>query len=199
MKKPYITIVSGLPRSGTSMMMQLLTAGGLPALTDHIRKEDEDNPKGYFEFEPVKRTQQDSSWVPRAQGKVVKMVYSLLKDLPDDQTYKVIFMDRTISEVIASQKKMLTRSGRTGAAISDEKLAGLFQTDLDRFKKWIQRKDNFSILYIQHRALIESPRDQCDIIYDFLGQSLDPVAAAAVVDPSLYRNRNKTLERGVGE
>jgi hypothetical protein len=181
------------------MMMQLLTAGGLPALTDHLRKEDEDNPKGYFEFEPVKKTKQDSSWVPLARGKVVKMVYSLLEDLPDDQTYKVIFMDRTISEVIASQKKMLKRSGRTGAAISDEKLSELFTEDLNRFKEWISNKSNFSILYIPHRALIESPRIQCDMINDFLDHSLDPGAAASVVDPALYRNRNETVERGVDE
>ena len=199
MNKPYITIVSGLPRSGTSMMMQLLTAGGLTALTDHLRKEDEDNPKGYLEFEPVKRTKQDSSWVPDARGKVVKMVYSLLYDLPDNQTYKVIFMDRTIAEVIASQKKMLNRSGRKGAKISDAQLAGLFTKDLGRFNEWIQQKENFSILYIQHRALIEAPRIQCDIINDFLDHSLDTIAAASVVDPSLYRNRTETRERGVGE
>ena len=111
---PFITIVSGLPRSGTSMMMQVIEAGGIPALTDNPRARDEDNPQGYYEFEPVKQTRDDPSWVPGARGKVVKMVYRLLYDLPGDQDYRVIFMRRNIDEVLTSQKKMLQRSGKPG-------------------------------------------------------------------------------------
>src|SRR5574337_153211 len=102
-KDDVITIVSGLPRSGTSMMMQMLHRGGIPAVTDEIRSADEDNPKGYYEFEPVKKTKEDASWLARAGGKVVKMVYRLLYDLPGDYAYHVVFMRRNLREVIASQ------------------------------------------------------------------------------------------------
>jgi hypothetical protein len=187
---PFITIVSGLPRSGTSMMMQLVEAGGIPALADHLRTKDEDNPRGYYEFEPVKKTRDDPSWVPGARGKVVKMVYRLLYDLPDDQEYRVIFMRRNIDEVLASQKKMLQRSGKQGAAISDEKLKELFVAELEKFERWIATKTNFSILSVDYREMIASPETQCKRINGFLGGALDYDRAAAAVDPSLYRNRS---------
>src|SRR5438046_6429896 len=110
--KSYITVVSGLPRSGTSLMMQMLRAGGMPVRTDGFRKADEDNPRGYLEYEPVKRTREDSSWVSDAVGKAVKVVYLLLRDLPDGFDYRVILMRRSLREVLASQSAMLMRSGR---------------------------------------------------------------------------------------
>ena len=189
MKVPFITIVSGLPRSGTSMMMQAIEAGGIPALTDNIRKKDEDNPKGYYEFEAVKKTKDNSSWVPSAQGKVVKMVYILLYDLPDDYEYRVIFMRRNMDEVLASQKIMLERSGKQGAKISDEKLAALFNTQLAKLDHWIADRKNFSILPVNHQDMITSPKVQCERINKFLGGVLDVDAAAEIVNPALYRNR----------
>lgn len=189
MNLPFITIVSGLPRSGTSMMMQALEAGGIPALSDNIRKKDEDNPKGYYEFEPVKKTKDDPSWVPKAQGKVVKMVYRLLYDLPDQYEYRVIFMRRDLKEVLASQKVMLQRSGQQGANVGDQKLAELFQSQLATFDQWIAARKNFSILSINYKEMISSPKVQCERINDFLGGVLDSDASAAAVDPSLYRNR----------
>ena len=189
MDLPFITIVSGLPRSGTSMMMQALEAGGIPALIDNIRKDDEDNPKGYYEFEPVKKTKDDPSWVPAARGKVVKMVYSLLYDLPEEHEYRVIFMRRNMDEVLASQNKMLKRSGKPGADVEDERLAELFQAQLEKFDRWISARKNFSILYVEYRDMIASPRPQCERINDFLGKILDTDKALAIVDPSLYRNR----------
>lgn len=185
----FITIVSGLPRSGTSMMMQAIEAGGIPALTDHIRKEDEDNPKGYYEFEPVKKTKKDSSWVPGARGKVVKMVYSLLYDLPDGHEYRVVFIRRNMDEVLASQRKMLERSGKQGAKVSDEKLAELFHSQLEAFDRWITTQKNFSILRVNYRDMIDSPRFQCERINNFLDGVLDIEASVSAVDPSLYRNR----------
>jgi len=189
MNSPYTTIVSGLPRSGTSMMMQVLSAGGIEPLTDHVRKEDEDNPKGYYEYEPVKRTKADPSWVPEARGKSVKMVYSLLYDLPDGYKYRVLFMDRDINEVIASQKTMLKRLGREGAKVGDGKLKELFKTDIDRLKRWLAWKCNFTVLYINHKEMIISPFAQCNRINKFLDNILDIAAASTVVDPDLYRNR----------
>ena len=190
MDLPFITIVSGLPRSGTSMMMQAVEAGGIPALADHIRVKDEDNPKGYYEFEPVKKTKDDPSWVPGARGKVVKMVYSLLYDLPEAYEYRVIFMRRNMDEVLASQKKMLERSGKQGADVSDEKLAELFTSQLTKFDRWVAARSNIALLSIDYKDMVASPKAQCEKIGEFLGGVLDTDAAAAAVDPSLYRNRS---------
>src|SRR2546428_1479705 len=110
-EQQFITIVSGLPRSGTSMMMRMLDAGGLPVLVDNIRKADDDNPYGYYEFEPVKRLSSDSSWLREARGKAFKMVYALLYELPKDYDYRVIVMQRKMDEIIASQRAMLCRQG----------------------------------------------------------------------------------------
>lgn len=189
-QQPFITIVSGLPRSGTSMMMQVIEAGGVPALTDNLRTRDEDNPQGYYEFEPVKKTKEDPSWVPGARGKVVKMVYRLLYDLPGDYEYRVIFMRRNIDEVLASQKIMLQRSGKQGAAISDERLKELFVGELEKFEHWIATRKNFSILSVDYSDMVASPETQCKRINEFLGGVLDGDRAAAAVDPSLYRNRS---------
>ncbi|MBC2715097.1 MAG: sulfotransferase family protein [Desulfobacteraceae bacterium] len=189
MNKSYITIVSGLPRSGTSMMMQILEAGGIPILTDNIRKLDEDNPKGYYEFEPVKKTKDDPSWVPEAQGKAVKIIYRLIQDLPDGYEYRVLFMQRKMDEVLASQKAMLQRSGKQGATVGDDKLAKLFERQLNEFQAWIRGKQNFSILTINYHDMIHSPQSLCQKVNSFLGEVLDMASAASIVDPTLYRNR----------
>lgn len=190
MNSSKIIIVSGLPRSGTSMMMQVLSAGGIEPLTDNIRKKDKDNPRGYYEYEPAKKTDEDPIWVQKADGKVVKMVYSLLYDLPHDHEYQVIFMDRDINEVLSSQKKMLKRLGREGAKVGDDKLKRLFKKDLSKFKLWISGKDNFSILFVNYKEMVESSLSQCKKINSFLGDILDVDSAATVVDPNLYRNRS---------
>lgn len=186
----FITIVSGLPRSGTSMMMQALEAGGLPILTDHLRAEDEDNPRGYYEFEPAKRTKQDSSWVSKARGKVVKVIYRLIYDLPDQYPYRIIFMSREIGEVLVSQSKMLERLGRNGAKVGNEKLAELFAKQLAEFNSWIEKRDNFSMVEVDYKDMINNPVSQCKIINSFLGAQLNIDAFASAVDPSLYRNRS---------
>lgn len=185
----FITIVSGLPRSGTSMMMQALDVGGLQILTDHIREKDEDNPKGYYEFEPAKRTKDDPSWVSKARGKVVKVIYRLIYGLPDEYQYRIIFMSREIDEVLASQKKMLQRSGRSGAKVGDDKLAELFTKQSSEFKSWIDSQRNFSMLLINYKDMINNPVSQCERINAFLEVDLDIDTFASVVDPTLYRNR----------
>jgi hypothetical protein len=190
MEKSFITIVAGLPRSGTSMMMQAIEAGGIPALTDGIREKDVDNPKGYYEFEAVKKTKADASWVSEAEGKVVKMVYSLLYDLPDDHAYRVVFLQREMKEVLASQRKMLERTGEKGASVGDEKLSELFKAQLEKFHKWIAEKDNFSIVLIDYKDMIESPIEQAKKVNALLGNILDKDGFVSAVDPSLYRNRS---------
>jgi hypothetical protein len=189
MDNNFITIVSGLPRSGTSMMMQALDAGGMEIVTDNIRKSDTDNPKGYYEFEPVKKTKEDASWLPKAVGKGVKMIYRLLFDLPAEFQYRIIFMDRNIEEVIASQNKMLERSGKSGADISDEKLAELYKKELKRAYKWIEDNENASMITINYKDMIQDPLFNCGRVNEFLGNCLDTDKMALVIDPSLYRNK----------
>jgi hypothetical protein len=184
-----ITIVSGLPRSGTSLMMQMIRAGGIPALTDEQRAADEDNPRGYLEFEAVKKTKQDPSWLSQADGKVVKMVHLLLYDLPADRDYHVVFMRRNIKEVLASQKKMLQRSGRQGAAMSDDALANVFDGQLKKLLPWLAGQKNFKVLEVAYNDLMSDPKPQIQKISQFLGGTLDTAAMAAAIDPTLYRNR----------
>ncbi len=167
-KRPYVIIVSGLPRSGTSMMMKAIHAGGIEPLVDHVRKADEDNPKGYYEFEPVKQTKHDASWLQRAAGKVVKMVYRLLYDLPAGYDYRIIFMRRDLAEVLASQKKMLERSGKAGGGLAEEKMALLFKAELSNCEKWLDEQSNFKVLYINHRDMINNPLMECQNINAFL-------------------------------
>jgi len=189
-KRDYVVIVSGLPRSGTSMAMNAIAAGGVEPLVDHVRKADEDNPKGYWEFESVKKTKEDAEWIEQASGKTVKMVYRLLYDLPVNYWYKVVFMRRDLKEVLASQDKMLARSEKSAGAIPDEKMEALFSAELDKCSKWLAEQPNFKVLYIDHRDMINDGLAQAQEINDFLDGGLDVEAMAAVVDPDLYRNRN---------
>jgi hypothetical protein len=189
MDSNFVTVVSALPRSGTSLMMQALDAGGMPVLTDDIRKRDEDNPQGYCEFEAVKKTKSDPAWVTGAVGKAVKMVYQLLYDLPKDYEYRVIFMRRNMDEVLASQRIMLRRRGEQGADVGDDRLAELFQRDLDRVRQWLDNQDNMSVLAIDYNEMVKSPLSECHRVNAFLGLGLDLDKMASVVDPSLYRNK----------
>ena len=185
----FITVVSGLPRSGTSLMMQMLAAGGLPPLTDHVRAADEDNPRGYLEFEPVKRTRQDSSWVPTALDKCVKMVYLLLRDLPPAYPYRVILMRRDLTEVIASQGTMLRRSGKQGGNLPPDRMAALYTGQLSQITEWLARQPNFSTLEIQHRDCLYRTAPTAAAINTFLGGTLDESRMTAAIDPTLHRNR----------
>ncbi len=190
MERDFITIVSGLPRSGTSMMMQAIEAGGIPVLADHLRTKDDDNPKGYYEFEPVKKTKQDPSWVPGARGKVVKVIYSLLYDLPQNFHYRVVFLERSIEEVLVSQKKMLRRCGQKGGGVDDQKMIALFTAQLARFNHWIRNQQCFSLLPVRYTEMIAEPLAAAEKINQFLGGGLDVQAMARAVDPNLYRKKN---------
>ena len=190
-KRDYVIVVSGLPRSGTSMMMKAVDAGGIEPIIDNIRQADEDNPKGYYEFALVKKTKEDISWLKDASGRVVKMVYRLLYDLPADYQYRVIFMRRDLKEVLASQNKMLERSGRAGGGISDEQMEALFTAELQKCEKWLAEQPNFKVLYVSHRDMINDGPAQVEKINAFLDGGLNTEAMAATVDPALYRNRNQ--------
>lgn len=189
MGNDVITIVSGLPRSGTSMMMRMLDEGGLPTITDEVRKADEDNPKGYYEFEPVKKTKQDASWVPTARGKAVKMVYALLYDLPAGFDYRVIFMRRRLEEVIESQDVMLQRRGKGGGQLSTEQLVRSFEAQLAKVYDWLAAQAHFKTIYIDYNEIMKDPAPSAAAINAFCGGTLDEGAMCAVVDPALYRRR----------
>jgi hypothetical protein len=189
--KQILTIVSGLPRSGTSMMMRMLETGGMPVLVDNIRVADDDNPGGYYEFEPVKQTKQDASWLKQASGKAVKMVYRLLYDLPTEYEYRVLFMRRNLDEVLASQKVMLTRHGKDDGAVQDEQMSKLFRSQLAEFMSWIARQPNFRMLEVDYNQMLADPPTMIAKINDFLGGTLDSEAMAGVVNPTLYRNRKQ--------
>lgn len=184
-----ITIVSGLPRSGTSMMMKILEDGGMKVLTDNLRTADEDNPKGYYEFELVKEMKERQEWLMSAKGKVVKVISALLKDLPADFNYKVIFMQRNMAEVLASQKKMLIRRGESTNTISDEKMEKVFQSHLNQVDKWLQSQDNFEVLYIHYNKILKEPESYLYEINSFMGNILDLNKMRGVVDKRLYRNK----------
>jgi len=186
-----VTVVSGLPRSGTSLMMMMLEAGGMQVLTDKIRTADEDNPEGYYEFERVKQIEQDQSWLEDAKGKAVKMVAELLKHLPPDYTYKVIFMRRKMEEILASQKQMLIRRGAPTDRVSDERMAKLFTEYLERVEAWIAEQPNMEVIYVGYNEVLENPVEEAKRINQFLGNTLNVEKMVGVVDSTLYRQRGR--------
>ena len=185
----FVTIVSGLPRSGTSMMMHMLEAGGMTVITDNQRTADVDNPQGYFEFEPAKTTKDDPSWLDGAEGKVVKMVYKLLYDLPDRFQYRVLVMRRAMQEVLASQRKMLERLGKPTDTVPDEKIGALLARQLREFDQWVRKQPNFTVLDVDYNQMVADPAPLIEKVNTFLGGGLDTVAMRSVVEPELYRNR----------
>jgi hypothetical protein len=185
-----IVVVSGLPRSGTSMAMKMLEAGGLRVVTDGLRSADEDNPKGYYEDERVKDLHQpgDKAWLRDARGKVVKIISFLLKSLPADNNYQVLFMHRSLREIVASQNKMLVRRGEKNDT-SDERAVQLLDEQV-RDARFFLRRPQFDVLELNYGEMLQGARPQALRIAEFLGQPLDVEKMAQVVDVQLYRNRS---------
>lgn len=189
MTRAYVTLVSGLPRSGTSMMMKMLEAGGLPVVADHIRSADEDNPKGYYEFERVKKIETDKAWLPDARGKVVKMISALLKHLPTDYEYRILFMRRKIDEVLASQRQMLVRRGKPTDTVPDAKMAEFFAKHLAAVEAWVAANPNVHSLDVSYNDMLADPAPHVAAVNAFLDGTLDEVKMAGVVSGELYRQR----------
>ncbi len=184
-----VIVVSGLPRSGTSMMMKMLAEGGLEIVTDAIRTADDDNPNGYFELEAVKGLAEGSGgWLDGAQGKAVKIISALLEHLPAKFQYKVIFMERALPEVLASQKKMLSNRAED-SAVSDSEMEAQFQKHLGAVKYWLARQPNLQVLYVNYNKMLVSPEAACQAVADFTGLPLDVAKMQAVPNQRLYRNR----------
>ncbi len=184
-----VIVVSGLPRSGTSMMMKMLSEGGLPLITDSLRQPDEDNPNGYFEFEPVKALVEGRhDWLADAGGKVVKVVSALLEHLPPGHSYRILFMEREIKEILASQHKMLERRGEQ-ATTGDAEMETQFREHLRAAKYWLARQPNMNVLYVDYNRMMAKPDDYCQRIADFIGLPVDVERMRAVPNQRLYRNR----------
>ena len=189
-----ITVVSGLPRSGTSMMMKMLEAGGLPLMIDHLRIPDADNPDGYYEFEPVKKLDKgDFRWLANAQGKGLKVIAALLSHLPSAYTYQIIFMRREMSEILASQRKMILNRGEDPNKIDDAQMAQLFEKHLATVISWIDRQPNMRKLDVNYNQLLRDPRPQAEQISRFLGSILDIEGMLSVINPDLYRQRSRPV------
>jgi len=190
-----LIIVTGLPRSGTSMMMKMLEAGGIAVITDKQRQADEDNPYGYFELEQVKEIKRDRSWLGSSTGEAVKMVSMLLYDLPLDREYSLIFMKRNLDEVITSQKVMLARKGESPSA-EDEEMKQLFSKHLSEIEAWLSERKNFRTLYIHYDEVLKNPQETAEDIQKFLGRGLNIDNMIKSVDPALYRQRSTGLSSG---
>jgi hypothetical protein len=192
----FVTVVSGLPRSGTSLMMQMLHAGGLPVLSDGLRTADDNNLRGYFEYEPVKRLRSDRSWLPQARGHAVKIIHLLLRDLLLDGSlrYRIVFMQRPLAEVLASQRAMLQREGKAGgdAAV----LTRAFETQLAQIDTWLAAQAAVTVLRVPYRGVISEAPAVAAEVNAFLGLDLDTAAMARAVDPALYRQRGEAGASG---
>jgi hypothetical protein len=185
-----VVVVSGLPRSGTSMAMKMLEAGGMELVVDNIRAADVDNPKGYYEDERVKdlADMEEKEWLNSARGKVIKVVSSLLNYLPASNAYKVVFMRRNLHEVLASQTKMLDRRGEDSHT-DDEDLLKMYESHLEKVQFQLRFRPYFEALYLDYANVVAEPAREARRIAEFVGGGLDADRMAAAVDGSLYRNR----------
>ena len=187
--RSYVTVVSGMPRSGTSLMMRMLQTGGIPALTDGRRPADRHNPHGYFEDDRARRLAHDSSWIEEARGKAVKIIYRLLLHLPPHLDYRVLFMERDLEEVFESQQAMLVSTQNPAAAQDRAAIIGASAADLDSAKHWLRCQANFCHIAVPYAGLMANPLLWADRVSQFLDGRLNLPAMAAVVDPALYRHR----------
>jgi tetratricopeptide (TPR) repeat protein len=189
-----IVVVSGLPRSGTSMMMQMLAAGGLPVLTDNVRQADESNPRGYYELEQAKQVGKSADWLKDASGKAVKIIAQLLPHLPPDRPYRILFMDRPLGEITASQSAMLARLGRQGATLSDKQLADTYRKQIAAVRRVLAAyPDRVSVLSINYHVALADPAVIAKRVNAFLGGHLNEAAMVAAVEPSLRHQRVESV------
>lgn len=193
-----ITVVSGIPRSGTSLMMQMMAAGGVPVLTDGQRAADENNPRGYFELESVKTLASNQEALAQAEGKVVKVISSLLPNLPKQFEYRVIFMCRPLEEVVASQNRMLERLGKEVPSTPTASVIAAFEQHLRKIRSWLSQQSNVAVLYMDYPAVLQAPEEQIAKICTFLGRELDRAAMIDQIERSLHREKSGTVKSKVG-
>jgi hypothetical protein len=185
-----IIVVSGMPRSGTSLMMSMLEGAGVPLLVDGIRAPDQDNPRGYYELERVKGLPDDAAWLADAPGKAVKVIYRLLYHLPPDRPYRVLFMERDLEETVASQQAMLARQGLAAVlAGSRDRLFASYRRELEGIGAWLAGQPHFQVMRVEHGRLLGDPTAVAAAVCTFLALPDRSAAMAARVDATLYRNR----------
>ena len=187
---PTVVIVSGAPRAGTSLMMQMLEAGGTPPLADGARAADAGNPRGYYELEAVKRLPDDAGWLAQAAGRAVKVVYARARSLPEGPRYRVLWMERDLSEVVRSQRALLAGMGREPEDdLSDARVAEVLGQQLEEVARALDGRADVERLVVRHADLIAAPLSEAERVDRFLGGGLAVAAMAARVDPALYRIR----------
>lgn len=195
--RSFAVIVTGVPRSGTSLVMQMLAAGGLPVLTDTARPADADNPRGYFEYAPVRRLREDASWIGAARGRALKVVHALLTALPTGAVpYRVISVHRDWQEVAASQRAMLARAGAAADGLSDARAMAVQHAQRDAAERWLEGREGFALLRVDHAEILRDPPGAAATLGGFAGGGLDLAAMAACVDPSLHRQRRAAIGEG---
>ena len=192
-----IVIASGLPRSGTSLLMQMLAVGGMPVLTDGQRSADSDNPRGYYEWERIKRLPQEPECIVEAEGKVVKVISQLLLALPNNRDYRIIFIQRPLAEVVASQTEMIRGRGTTGTTLGEAALIAALQAHLNQVSARLDRLSGAKVYRIDYHEVLRQPREAAEAIQRFLGLALDTEAMAQQVDLSLYRQRSEGRSAGL--
>lgn len=187
----FVTVVSGLPRSGTSMMMRMLETGGMSVMTDHLRIPDESNPKGYYELERVKQLQDgNTGWIAEGKGKVVKIISALLEYLPPESQYRIVFMRRNMNEILASQREMLIRRGEPTDRVSDDHLTNFYQDHLTHIAEWLAQQGNMKVIYLHYNQIMQNPYEPIAQLCQFLQPlPLDSDKMLSVVESSLYRQR----------
>jgi predicted AlkP superfamily phosphohydrolase/phosphomutase/tetratricopeptide (TPR) repeat protein len=188
-EEPFV-IVSGLPRSGTSLMMQMLQAGGMQVMTDGERQADEDNPEGYLEWEAIKKLKTQPELMEQARGKVTKVISMLLPNLPRQYKYKLVFVLRPIEEIVASQKKMIARRGTKGAELDPEQLTKSLTRHREEILKLIQNL-GMDMLPVRYHRILEDPDKVVERLVRFVGADRLPnaIAMSSAVRQDLYRNR----------
>jgi Sulfotransferase domain len=184
-----IYIVSGLPRSGTSLAMQMLAAGGVPVLADGVRAADANNPRGYYEWERIKQLPQEPRFIAEAEGKAVKAISSLLFTLPADREYRVLFLLRPIEEIVASQAAMISSLGTQGPALPAAAMKAALQAHRNQALAWLDRQAHLRVLKLDYLELLADPAVSARKMASFLGLPLDTEAMARQVDRSLHRQR----------
>lgn len=183
-----IYVVSGLPRSGTSLMMRMFEAAGIDVASDGERTADEDNPRGYYELEAVKGLPEDTSWIPATRGKVVKIISRLLLQVPSTEKYRVIFMRRDIDEILKSQQKMLVRRGEDTSDPDDE-MRRNFIIHLGDVEVFLKERSDIEALFVSYNRLMNDPASQVLRVAKFIDRVDSVDAMRAVIEPGLYRNR----------
>lgn len=194
LKEKPVIIVSGLPRSGTSMMMKILEAGGIPPLTDGVRKADGNNPNGYYEFERVKNLREgDTGWLPDARGKAVKIISPLLPYLPAGYDYHIVFMQRNIREILESQQKMLVSRGLEPTSVDDDDMAVLFQKLLKKTEMWAKSTDGVQSIIMDYNLILSDPDFHLRELNRFFGGILIINSMKNAIDVGLYHQRQQKI------